>query len=66
LSSVGLPCCPAAAAEDGGNTRWEMVGLVPLFDPPRHDTKETIERCHLVRCRRMLLAAIERALLFSP
>lgn len=20
-------------------------GLVPLFDPPRHDTKETIERC---------------------
>ncbi len=27
-----------------------MVGLVPLFDPPRHDTKETIERCHEVRC----------------
>jgi H+-transporting ATPase len=20
-------------------------GLVPLFDPPRHDTKDTIERC---------------------
>lgn len=19
--------------------------MVPLFDPPRHDTKETIERC---------------------
>jgi len=24
--------------------RWEFLGLVPLFDPPRHDTKETIER----------------------
>lgn len=22
-----------------------MVGLLPLFDPPRHDTKETIEEC---------------------
>lgn len=24
---------------------WEMVGLLPLFDPPRHDTKETIDEC---------------------
>ena len=38
--------CPAADGPDG--PRWEMVGLVPLFDPPRHDTKETIERCHVV------------------
>ena len=37
---------PAADGPDG--PRWEMVGLVPLFDPPRHDTKETIERCHVV------------------
>ena len=22
-----------------------MVGLLPLFDPPRHDTKETIDEC---------------------
>ena len=22
-----------------------MVGLLPLFDPPRHDTKHTIEEC---------------------
>lgn len=28
-----------------GKTSWQMVGLVPLFDPPRHDTKDTIERC---------------------
>ena len=22
---------------------WEMVGLLPLYDPPRHDTAETIK-----------------------
>ena len=22
-----------------------MVGLLPLFDPPRHDTKQTIDEC---------------------
>ncbi len=31
--------------DDSGATKWEMVGLVPLFDPPRHDTKDTIEKC---------------------
>lgn len=25
--------------------RFTMVAVVPMFDPPRHDTKETIERC---------------------
>ena len=23
---------------------WEFVGLMPLFDPPRHDSAETIRR----------------------
>lgn len=31
-------CCPA-------DTRWEFVCLLPLFDPPRHDTKATVEAC---------------------
>jgi H+-transporting ATPase len=22
-----------------------MIGLLPLYDPPRHDTKSTIEEC---------------------
>jgi H+-transporting ATPase len=22
-----------------------MLAVVPMFDPPRHDTKETIEKC---------------------
>ena len=25
--------------------QWEAVGLLPLYDPPRHDTGETIRRC---------------------
>lgn len=44
------PALPCAAEDPPEGPRWEMVGLVPLFDPPRHDTKETIERCHEVRC----------------
>lgn len=32
-------------AWQSGNDSWDMVGLLPLFDPPRHDTKDTIEEC---------------------
>nr|QEH60479.1 H+-translocating ATPase P-type [Dunaliella maritima] len=36
----------AMADGDGKDgTKWEMLALLPLFDPPRHDTKETIEHC---------------------
>lgn len=30
----------AKGTEDGKN--WEFIGLIPLFDPPREETKETI------------------------
>ena len=30
------------SAEDGVEV-WEYIGVFALFDPPRHDTKETIE-----------------------
>lgn len=23
---------------------WQFIGLLPLFDPPRHDSAETIRR----------------------
>nr|P54210.1 RecName: Full=Plasma membrane ATPase; AltName: Full=Proton pump [Dunaliella acidophila]AAB49042.1 plasma membrane proton ATPase [Dunaliella acidophila] len=36
----------AMAEGDGKDgTKWEMLAVLPMFDPPRHDTKETIERC---------------------
>ncbi|KAL4418761.1 hypothetical protein ABPG77_005772 [Micractinium sp. CCAP 211/92] len=44
---LGIAKTPGDGSQDPPEgPRWEMVGLVPLFDPPRHDTKETIERCH--------------------
>ncbi|XP_039053645.1 ATPase 9, plasma membrane-type-like [Hibiscus syriacus] len=30
--------------KDGKGDPWQFVGLLPLFDPPRHDSAETIRR----------------------
>lgn len=30
--------------KDGVGSPWEFLGLLPLFDPPRHDSAETIQR----------------------
>ncbi|CAK7323324.1 unnamed protein product [Dovyalis caffra] len=30
--------------KDSAGAPWEFVGLLPLFDPPRHDSAETIRR----------------------
>ncbi|CAI0542531.1 unnamed protein product [Linum tenue] len=30
--------------KDSAGSPWEFVGLLPLFDPPRHDSAETIRR----------------------
>ncbi|CAD5318280.1 unnamed protein product [Arabidopsis thaliana] len=30
--------------KESAGTPWEFVGLLPLFDPPRHDSSETIRR----------------------
>ncbi|KAL3143237.1 hypothetical protein ABBQ38_002088 [Trebouxia sp. C0009 RCD-2024] len=37
----------AMGGADGpiSGVRWEAIGLLPLYDPPRHDTGETIRRC---------------------
>lgn len=34
----------ATKSEESEDDEWRMTGLIPLFDPPRHDTKETIEK----------------------
>ena len=34
---------PEANKESAGSP-WQFVGLLPLFDPPRHDSAETIRR----------------------
>lgn len=41
-------CCllqevPEGTKESPGGP-WQFIGLMPLFDPPRHDSAETIRR----------------------
>jgi H+-transporting ATPase len=31
-------------SKDAQGAPWQLVGLLPLFDPPRHDSAETIRR----------------------
>ncbi|GBG30539.1 Plasma membrane ATPase [Hondaea fermentalgiana] len=31
------------AEKHGEDGKWEFMGLIPLLDPPRHDTKQTID-----------------------
>ncbi|XP_050376167.1 plasma membrane ATPase 1-like [Argentina anserina] len=33
-----------AGTKDSPGGPWEFIGLLPLFDPPRHDSAETIRR----------------------
>lgn len=34
---------PEGRKESPGSP-WQFIGLMPLFDPPRHDSAETIRR----------------------
>jgi magnesium-transporting ATPase (P-type) len=34
---------PDGRKESAGSP-WQFIGLMPLFDPPRHDSAETIRR----------------------
>jgi len=40
LGTNGYRALAVAVAENGGT--WEMLGLLPLFDPPRDDAAETL------------------------
>jgi len=41
LAARGCRTLGVASADDGGG--WRFLGLLPLFDPPRDDSAETIE-----------------------
>ncbi|CAI0420874.1 unnamed protein product [Linum tenue] len=41
--AVGRQTVPEKTKESAGGP-WQFVGLLPLFDPPRHDSAETIRR----------------------
>lgn len=43
LGSRGYRALGVARSEDAGKT-WTLLGILPMFDPPRDDSKQTIER----------------------
>jgi len=43
LAAKGMRALGVAESADGG-THWRFLGLLSLLDPPRDDSKETIER----------------------
>ena len=38
----------AVGGGTGGEDKWEFLGVLSLFDPPRHDTQRTLERAQLM------------------
>jgi H+-transporting ATPase len=42
LAAKGSRALAVARSEDGGGT-WSLLGILPMFDPPRDDSKATIE-----------------------
>ncbi|CAI5712172.1 unnamed protein product [Peronospora farinosa] len=38
---VGISRCGDVPVEE---CEWQMIGLLPLFDPPRHDTADTVKK----------------------
>jgi len=42
LAAKGSRALGVAQSEDGGRT-WSVLGVLPMFDPPRDDSKATIE-----------------------
>jgi H+-transporting ATPase len=43
LAAKGFRALGVARSEDGGST-WALLGILPMFDPPRDDSKATIEK----------------------
>ncbi|CAG8435911.1 683_t:CDS:10 [Funneliformis caledonium] len=45
LAKRGLRALGIAKTDPIDNNRWKLIGFISLLDPPRPDTKETIEKC---------------------
>jgi H+-transporting ATPase len=45
LAGKGFRALGVARSEDGGST-WSLLGILPMFDPPRDDSKATIDLAH--------------------
>lgn len=56
---------PEGNMESAGGP-WQFCGLLPLFDPPRHDSAETIRKAlHLGVNVKMITGSTHKYLLFK-
>lgn len=54
-------------SKDAAGAPWQLVGLLPLFDPPRHDSAETIKRAlHLGVNVKMITGTKDSKVFFLP
>ncbi|HET6445138.1 MAG TPA: hypothetical protein VFI27_11230, partial [candidate division Zixibacteria bacterium] len=44
--TIGICICEGDARELGDKAVWKFAGLLPMLDPPRHDTAATIASLH--------------------
>lgn len=44
--TIAIGVCQGDARELGASAVWKFAGLLPMLDPPRHDTAATIESLH--------------------
>lgn len=44
--TIAIAVCDGNARELGDAAVWKFAGLLPMLDPPRHDTPATIESLH--------------------
>lgn len=44
--TIGVAVCKGDARELGDKAVWQFAGLMPMLDPPRADTRATIESLH--------------------
>lgn len=44
--TIAIAICEGNARELGDAAVWKFAGLLPMLDPPRHDTPATIESLH--------------------
>jgi H+-transporting ATPase len=45
LAAKGSRALGVARSDDGGHT-WSLLGVLPMFDPPRDDSKATIDKAN--------------------
>lgn len=56
---------PEKTKESSGGP-WEFVGVLPLFDPPRHDSAETIRRALDLGVNVKMITGLHTSSLFVP